>query len=38
LEAHQLKIEISAITGDVIEVHVEDWEIGMEPGERPRAH
>ncbi|MBA2408793.1 MAG: PepSY domain-containing protein [Gammaproteobacteria bacterium] len=35
---HQFKIEVSAITGEVIEVHVEDWEIGMEPGERPRAN
>jgi uncharacterized membrane protein YkoI len=36
-DGHQFKIEVSAITGDVIEVHVEDWQIGMEPDERVPA-
>jgi uncharacterized membrane protein YkoI len=33
-DGHQFKVEVSAITGEVIEVHVEDWEIGMEPDEQ----
>lgn len=37
-DGHQFKIEISAITGAVIEVHVEAWEIGMEPDERVRSN
>ncbi len=30
------KVEVSAASGKVIEVHVEQWEIGEEPGERGR--
>ena len=29
------KVEVDAATGAIIEVHVEQWEIGVEPDERP---
>ncbi len=28
---HRFKIEVSAITGEIIQGHVEDWAIGREP-------
>lgn len=36
-DGHQFKVEVSAITGEIIEVHVKDWEIGMEPEEEVHA-
>jgi uncharacterized membrane protein YkoI len=29
------KVEVDAATGAIVEVHVEKWEIGVEPDERP---
>jgi uncharacterized membrane protein YkoI len=32
----ELKIEVDAATGKIIEVAIEDWQIGVEPGETSR--
>lgn len=31
----EFKVEVDAVSGDIIEVSVESWEIGEEPDERP---
>ena len=34
-QENEFKIEVDAVTGDIIEMSVEEWQIGLEPAEEP---